>query len=80
MVEAHSSNFRVIITNFLGVRIFRKFTVFTIHMYDMSHVTRKSVFGVCDQLRLKPVYSATETSYSLEIARKETRDIILSKQ
>ena len=27
MVESHSSNFRVIATNFLGVRIFRKFTV-----------------------------------------------------
>ena len=28
MVEPHSSNSRVITTNFLGVRIFRKFTVF----------------------------------------------------
>ena len=27
MVEPHSSNFRVIITNFLGVQIFRKFMV-----------------------------------------------------
>ena len=27
MIEPHSSNFRVITTNFLGVRIFRKFTV-----------------------------------------------------
>ena len=27
MVEPHSSNFRVITTNFLGVQIFRKFTV-----------------------------------------------------
>ena len=27
MVEPHSSNFRVIKTNFLGVRIFRKFTI-----------------------------------------------------
>ena len=27
MVDPHSSNFRVITTNFLGVRIFRKFTV-----------------------------------------------------
>ena len=27
MVEPHSSNFRLITTNFLGVRIFRKFTV-----------------------------------------------------
>ena len=28
MVEPHSSNFRVITTNFLGVRIFRRFTVY----------------------------------------------------
>ena len=27
MIEPHSSNFRVITTKFLGVRIFRKFTV-----------------------------------------------------
>ena len=27
MVQPHSSNFRVITTNFLGVRIFKKFTV-----------------------------------------------------
>ena len=27
-----------------------------------SHVTRKPVFGVCDQLWLKPACSATETS------------------
>ena len=27
-----------------------------------SHVTRKPVFGVCDQVRLKPVCYATETS------------------
>ena len=30
MVEPHSSKFRVITTNFLGVRIFRKFTVITL--------------------------------------------------
>ena len=33
MVEPHSLNFRVITANFLGVRIFRKFTV---------HVTKNS--------------------------------------
>ena len=30
--------------------------------YYMSHVTRKPVFGVCNQGRLKPACSATETS------------------
>ena len=28
----------------------------------LSHVTRNPVFGVCDQVRLKPVCSATEAS------------------
>ena len=30
--------------------------------YHMSHVTKKPVFGVFDQVRLKPVCLATETS------------------
>ena len=34
---------------------------------QMSFVMRKPVFGVFDQVRLKSVYSATETSYRLEI-------------
>ena len=36
MVEPHSSNFRVITTKVLGVRIFRKFTVDTNFTY-ISH-------------------------------------------
>ena len=46
----------------------------------MSQFTWKSVFGVSDQVRLKPACSATETSYSLEILDIETRSIILSQQ
>ena len=46
----------------------------------MSLVTRKQVFGVFDQVGLKPACSATEASYSLEISDIETRDIILSRQ
>ena len=34
MVEPHSSNFRVITTNYLGVRIFRNFTVWTMVCTD----------------------------------------------
>ena len=33
----------------------------------ISHVTTKPAFGICDQLRLKPACSATETSLGLEI-------------
>ena len=34
---------------------------------NLSHITRKLVFGVCDQLRLKQACSADETSQGLEI-------------
>ena len=47
---------------------------------NMSLLMRKPVFGVCDQVRLKPACSATETSRRLEILDIETRGIILSKQ
>ena len=33
MVEPHSSNFRVITTNILGVRIFRIFSKFTVNLF-----------------------------------------------
>ena len=46
----------------------------------MSQVTRKPVFGICDQVRLKPACSATETSYSLEILDIVNIGFILSKQ
>ena len=45
--------------------------------YHMSHVTRKPVFGVCDQVRLKLACSGTE---SLEISDLASIDIILSRQ
>ena len=38
MVEPHSSNFRVITTNFLGVRIFRKFTVLLTFVLTFNQV------------------------------------------
>ena len=52
MVEPHSSNFRVITANFLGVRIFRKFTVvsrisFQCRMYKLLERsnTRKNIYS-----------------------------------
>ena len=42
MVEPHSSNFRVITTNFLGVRIFKKFTVITIRLNPGKCILKKS--------------------------------------
>ena len=49
-------------------------------IYLMSLVTRKPVFGVCDQVRLEPACAATEASLRLEISDIETGDIILSRQ
>ena len=46
----------------------------------MSLVTRKPVFGVRDQGRLKPVCAPTEARYRLEISDIETEVIILSRQ
>ena len=41
---------------------------------------RKPIFRVCDQVRHKPAYAATEACQRLEISDKETRGIILSGQ
>ena len=50
MIESHSSNFRLITTNFLGVRIFRKFTVVSFMIW--SFVLRQHINGaikaICD--------------------------------
>ena len=46
----------------------------------MSQITKIPVIGVCDQLRLKPVCSATKTSYSFEILDLASLRIILSRQ
>ena len=46
----------------------------------LSHITRKPVFGVCDQVRLKPACSAKETSQSLKILDLVSIVIILSRQ
>ena len=40
----------------------------------------KPVFGICDQVRLKPACSATETSQGFEILDIASIDIILPKQ
>ena len=84
MVEPHSSNFRVITTIFLGVRIFRKFTVVKIWWKQKtskkkkkkSLFTRKPVFRVSDQVILKPACSATETNVNILVPENEFPEII----
>ena len=51
-----------------------------VRLEHMSFVTRKPVFGVSDQLRLKPAFSADETSEGLEISAIASRNIILSRR
>ena len=46
---------------------------------QMSLVPRKPVFGVSDQVILKPACSATETNQSLKILHLASIDIILAK-
>ena len=46
-------------------------------LFQMSHITRKPVFGICDLVRLKPACSAKETSYSPEILGLASIGIIL---
>ena len=41
---------------------------------------RKPVYGVCDQVRLKPACTATETSQGLEILDLTSTCVIVSKQ
>ena len=45
MVKPHSSNFRVITTNFLGVRIFRKFTVILMN-FRIFIISRSVAFTI----------------------------------
>ena len=47
---------------------------------NVSHVTRKPVTGVFDQVRLKPACSPAEISWRLEISAIASRGIILSSQ
>ena len=44
----------------------------------MSHTMWKSVFEISDQVRFKPAFSATETSYSFEILDLARLEILLS--
>ena len=46
----------------------------------MSTSRKKPVFGVCDQLRLKPSCSADKTSLGLDISAIASRGIIQSSQ
>ena len=41
--------------------------IYYVSYFPMSLVTRNLVFGIFDQVRLKPACSASEATYSLEI-------------
>ena len=63
----------------LGTNITWKLFLLCVNQY-MSLVTRKPVFGVCDQVRLKLTCAAKEARKRLEISDIETRDMILSRR
>ena len=70
----------IMFSMFVYQRLFCHFREPLHYLHNLILVTRKPVFGVCDQSRLKPACSATKTSKKLEILDIETRGIILSKQ
>ena len=71
--------FRTVNITFVFAWVFRPNCIYEPDLY-MSLVMRKPVFGVFDQVRLKPACSAVEACESHEISNIETRDIVLSRQ
>ena len=53
---ACSSNFRVITTNYLGVQIFRKFTVISFSLWQMVTFTAAVSFGLVQIIRTAAAY------------------------
>ena len=49
-------------------------------LYYLGIDARKPVFGIPDQVRLKPVYSPTETSWNIQILLVASLDMILSNK
>ena len=87
MIEPHSSNFRVSTTNFLGVRIFRKFTVCHVYFsfrkgkmyeYEPGKFDSKSLTSFIDywymnvQAKPVPVEGSTLWVSYIEPRHKET--------
>ena len=54
MVELHSSNFRVITTNYLGVRIIRKFTVMLLNQPAFN--TAQNVFSELTEIEFTLIH------------------------
>ena len=67
-------------TNFVGFVLSWLSSFNSYHVYKRIKMLYGPVFGVCDHVRLKPVCSGKEASWSHEIANIETRGIILSRQ
>ena len=47
---------------FLEFSLYNSYEASLYYIINVSHVTRKHVFGVCDQVRLKSACAATEVS------------------
>ena len=71
MVEPHSSNFRVITTNFLGVRIFRKFTICFFHLKKFGCKSQH-----CQQCKTRRQWKAMLRNY----VRFQSQMLTLSNQ
>ena len=67
-----------------GTALYQIDTIATVSCQDqvnnMSHIMKKPVFRVCDQVILKPACSTSETSKGLEISDLARKGNILSRQ
>ena len=83
MIQPHSSNLRVITTNFLGVRIFRKFTVWYNVLvseqddYDADNDTENSNRDT-DQNAQGLILGGTPTTFCVFICKKHKDVAVLS--
>ena len=62
------------------IRFYSRIILPSDYFIYMGHIMRKPVFGVSDQVRLKPGYVVSEVSWSPEILDIETGGIILSRK
>ena len=76
MTSTGAVGFRACSKRVLGLRCFPTHTRQLV--IQMSLVTRKPVFGVCDQVRHKPICADKEAWWRLEISDIETGGITLS--
>ena len=76
LTENHINGIGII----LSYLSFDKMSLDHVTLAEMGLVVRKPVFGVSNKRSFKPVSSATETSWKIEISLVASLDMILSNK